>query len=47
MPSIGVAPLSGRYLSFSEREQMAMLRTQGEGVLSDSLVEDRRVAWRH
>ena len=26
MPSIGVAPLSGRYLSFSEREEIAVLR---------------------
>ena len=32
VPSIGVAPLSDRYLSFGEREQIAMLRTQGEGV---------------
>ena len=32
MPSIGLAPLSGRYLSFSEREEIAVLRSQDEGV---------------
>jgi len=32
MPSIGVAPLSDRYLSFGEREEIALLRTQGQGV---------------
>ncbi|MGI8559271.1 MAG: IS30 family transposase [Solirubrobacteraceae bacterium] len=32
MPSVTLAPLSGRYLSFAEREEIALLRTQGEGV---------------
>jgi IS30 family transposase len=32
MPSIGVAPLSDRYLSFAEREEIAVLRSQGLGV---------------
>lgn len=34
MPSIDLAPLSGRYLSFSEREEIALLRAQGGGVRS-------------
>src|SRR5919112_999082 len=29
---IDVTPASGRYLSFSEREEIALLRTDGEGV---------------
>ena len=29
MPSIRLAPLSGRYLSFAEREEIAILRDQG------------------
>ena len=32
MPSVSLAPLSGRYLSFSEREEIAILRAQGCGV---------------
>ncbi len=32
MPSICPAPLSGRYLSFAEREEIALLRAQGRGV---------------
>ena len=32
MPSISLAPLSGRYLSFAEREEIAILRAQGGGV---------------
>ncbi len=32
MPSVTVAPLSGRYLSFAEREEIALLRAQKLGV---------------
>jgi IS30 family transposase len=32
MPSVTVAPLSGRYLSFAEREEIALLRAQKHGV---------------
>jgi len=32
MPSISLAPLSGRYLSFAEREELALRRAQGAGV---------------
>ena len=32
MPSISLAPLSGRYLSFAEREEIAILHAQGVGV---------------
>jgi IS30 family transposase len=32
MPSVDVAPLSGRYLSFREREEIAVLNAQGAGV---------------
>jgi DNA-binding CsgD family transcriptional regulator len=32
MPSTSLAPLSGRYLSFTEREEIAILRAQGVGV---------------
>jgi hypothetical protein len=32
MPSISPAPLSGRYLSFAEREEIAILRAQDAGV---------------
>jgi IS30 family transposase len=32
MPSISLAPLSRRYLSFAEREELAILRAQGAGV---------------
>src|SRR3990172_11422085 len=32
MPSISLAPLSGRYLSFAEREEIAILHAQKHGV---------------
>src|SRR5271167_4170834 len=32
MPSVTIAPLSGRYLSFAEREEIAVLRAQTCGV---------------
>jgi DNA-binding CsgD family transcriptional regulator len=32
MPSIEMAPRSGRYLSFSEREELALLRAQDHGI---------------
>ena len=32
MPTFMLAPLSGRYLSFEEREEIALLRAQGAGV---------------
>jgi transposase len=32
MPPISLAPLSGRYLSFAEREEIAVLKAQGCGV---------------
>ena len=32
MPSISLAPLSGRYLSFAEREEIALLRAGAHGV---------------
>ena len=32
MPSISLAPLSGRYLSFAEREEIAILHARGFGV---------------
>src|SRR5947209_9466763 len=32
MPSVSQAPLSGRYLSFLEREEIALLRAGGNGV---------------
>jgi hypothetical protein len=32
MPSVTMAPLSGRYLSFTEREEIALLRARGCGV---------------
>jgi IS30 family transposase len=32
MPPISLAPLSGRYLSFAEREEIAILKAQGAGV---------------
>jgi IS30 family transposase len=34
MPTVSLAPLSGRYLSFAEREEIALLRAQGAGVRS-------------
>jgi IS30 family transposase len=32
MPTVTMAPLSGRYLSFTEREEITVLRAQGYGV---------------
>src|SRR3989304_9349101 len=32
MPSIQLSPLSGRYLSFAEREEIALCRARGFGV---------------
>ena len=32
MPPFDLAPLSGRYLSFHEREEIALLKAQGAGV---------------
>jgi IS30 family transposase len=32
MPSVTLAPASGRYLSFAEREEIAILRARGAGV---------------
>jgi IS30 family transposase len=32
MPPISLAPVSGRYLSFSEREEIAIMRAQRAGV---------------
>jgi Helix-turn-helix domain len=32
MPSISMAPVSGRYLSFAEREEIAILHAQAHGV---------------
>ena len=32
MPTITMAPLSGRYLTFAEREEIALLRARGCGV---------------
>jgi IS30 family transposase len=32
MPTVTQAPLSGRYLSFAEREEIALLRASGCGV---------------
>src|ERR1041385_5054827 len=32
MPTFMLAPVSGRYLSFAEREEIAMLKAQGAGV---------------
>jgi IS30 family transposase len=32
MPSVTLAPASGRYLSFAEREEIAIVRAQGAGV---------------
>ena len=32
MPPIALGPLSGRYLSFAERDELALLRVQGVGI---------------
>jgi ribosomal protein L15 len=44
MPTVALAPLSGRYLSFTEREEIAVLRAQGCGVreIARQLVAHRR-----
>ena len=34
MPTISLKPLSGRYLSFAEREEIAILRAQDVGIRS-------------
>jgi len=41
MPSITRAPLSGRYLSFAEREEIALLRARGCGVRETARQLDR------
>ncbi|WP_423918849.1 IS30 family transposase [Candidatus Poriferisodalis sp.] len=41
MPSIDLGPSSGRYLSFQEREEIAVLRAQGRGVRSIARVIGR------
>ena len=32
MPTIELSPLTGRYLSFAEREELALLKVQGLGI---------------
>ena len=46
MPPISVAPRSARYLSFAEREEIAVLRAQGAGVRTSPVgsVEPRRLS---
>ena len=39
--SVSAGPLSGRYLSFAEREEIALLRVQGYGVRHISKALDR------
>ena len=39
--SVSAVPLSGRYLSFAEREEIALLRVQGYGVRHISRALDR------
>jgi IS30 family transposase len=41
MPSIDLAPLSGRYLSFREREEIAILKAQGTGIMGIARRLDR------
>ncbi len=41
MPSLSRAPLSGRYLSFAEREEIALLRARGCGVRETARQLDR------
>ena len=41
MPPISLAPRSARYLSFAEREEIAILRAQGAGRLVDDEVTRR------
>lgn len=40
MPSIDLAPLSGRYLSFREREEISILKAQGVGEIARRLSRD-------
>jgi hypothetical protein len=48
MPSVTLAPASGRYLSFAEREEIAILRAQGRGVrLGDQLGSGHPLALGH
>ena len=42
MPSVTLAAPSGRYLSFAEREEIAILRACGAGVRDSSLGRRRR-----
>lgn len=41
MPSIQLSPLSGRYLTFAEREEIALLNIQGVGVRAIARALDR------
>ena len=41
MPSVPLAPVSGRHLSFAEREEIAILRARGRGVLEVARQLDR------
>jgi len=41
MPAVELAPLSGRYLSFAEREEIAILTAQGAGVREIARTLDR------
>lgn len=41
MPSIQLSPLSGRYLTFAEREEIALLNVQGVGVRAISRALER------
>jgi hypothetical protein len=45
MRSVNVAPLSGRYLSFDEREEIAILFTRGAGVREIAWQGPRPAAW--
>jgi IS30 family transposase len=41
MPSVSLAPVSGRYLSFIEREEISLLRAHGCGVRLIARLIDR------
>jgi IS30 family transposase len=41
MPAINLTPISGRYLTFHEREEIALLRVHGKGVRDIALHLDR------
>jgi IS30 family transposase len=41
MPSLDLKPLSGQYLSFAEREEIALLKAQGEGVRANARILGR------